>query len=68
MNTPTLETVVTFGDLVRLTGADREHHVRHSLQRLKIKPVRRAGMLNLYPPDAVDLVRADLNRRRRPGC
>lgn len=67
MDTPNLNTVVTFGDLVRLTGAEREHHVRHALQRLKIQPVRRAGQVNLYPPEAVHAVRQDIERRRGLG-
>ena len=66
--TATLETAVTFGQIVKRVGAEREHHVRDSIRRLQIEPLRRAGAAYLYPPEAVDAVREDLQRRHRPNA
>ena len=54
---------VTFGDLVEQTGARREHHVRQALNRLNVRPIRRAGAAYLYPAETVELVRQELQRR-----
>ena len=65
-NTTTINDAVSFGEIVERSGAKRDHLVRHALNRLNIKPLRRAGASYLYPADAVDAVREDL-RRRRPN-
>jgi len=66
MTTATIENLRTPGEIARALGVPL-HRVTYCLNTRPIQPVRRAGVVRLYGPDAVEAVRKvldDINARR----
>lgn len=58
--TTAIDALVTPGEIARLL-TEPQHRITHILNtRFHIRPVRRAGIVRLYGPEAVDEVREEL--------
>lgn len=59
--TASIDSLVTPGDIARLLR-EPEHRVKYLLNtRPHIRPLRRAGIIRLYAPEAVAKVRTELD-------
>jgi len=67
MTTADIDNLKTPGDIARTLGV-RLHRATYCLNTRPIRPVRRAGIVRLYSPDAAEQVRreiAAIEARRR---
>ena len=53
--------LLTVGDLRRETGA-RHHQLNYALQEYEIEPVQRAGIIRLFHPDQLPMIKSALRR------
>lgn len=56
----TIGSVLTLGDIARELG-EPEHRVKHIINSRRIEPVRRIGIIRLFPATAVGAVRQELD-------
>ncbi len=54
-----VETLLTPGEISRLLG-ERQHRVTYVISSRNVKPVRRAGIVRLFSPEATDQIRRAL--------
>lgn len=56
-------TLLTTGSIAEQLGADRDR-VSYLIRKAKINPIGRAGMVRLYPPETISVVRELIGVRR----
>ncbi len=61
MTTASIDSLKTPGDIARTLGV-RLHRVTYCLNTRPIRPIRRAGVVRLYAPEAVQAVRDVLDQ------
>jgi len=57
-------TVFTTGQIAEVTGEDRDR-VSYAIRKAGVEPVGRAGIVRLFPPSAIEIVRTFLNAKRK---
>ena len=60
--------LITSGDISRATGRDRDQ-VNYALRKTGTKPIGRAGIVRLYPPGTIAIVKdfLDAMEAKKPG-
>lgn len=56
--------VITTGVIAEKLGVDRDE-VAYALRKGKVKPIGRAGIVRLYGPETIDVVKMVLASKRR---